>query len=273
MKKRSSRRSKRVRKKNIFGASLIFLVLICISVAVSVYLSQKKNSINIDPTTFCPVNGSPFVTAILIDETDQLSPIQQASLKNELQKIRDEIPKYGKIEVYLIGNTKKNLLKPILSLCNPGRGDHANKLYQNARLIEKKWKDAFNNPMDKIISSLSDVSTSDESPIMESIQSISVSSFNNANNKNAKFRLIIASDMLQYTDGFNLYHLNTNTLTSFNSEYLKQMHSDLRDVKVEILLFRRTTSKKLQGHQLINFWEAFFNNQGAFIDRIYAITG
>lgn len=273
MKKKNNRSSKRVRQKNLFGSSIIILVTICIITALSIYYLKINNTIKTAPSTFCPINGSSSVTAILIDETDQLSPVQQASLKNELQKIRDQIPKYGKIEVYLIGNTQRSLLQPILSLCNPGRAKQANILYQNPTLIEKKWEDAFNNPIDRVISSLSNVNKSDHSPIMESIQSISVSAFNKPNTKKAKFRLIIASDMLQYTSEFNLYNFNTKSLPSFSSEYLKKMRSDLRGVKIEILLFRRTTTKNIQSHQLINFWEAFFNHQGAIIERIYAITG
>lgn len=271
--RRSNRRSKRIRNKNIVGIGLIAFVLICILSIFTLYFFLKKTSITIDPNTFCPVNGATSITAILIDETDPLSPIQQASLKKELLKIKNQIPTHGKIEVYLIGNTQEQVLSPILSFCNPGKGTDANKFYQNPKLIKKKWNENFNKPIDKVLSSLSNSKIQDQSPIMESIQSIAITAFKNIGSKNAQYRLIIASDMLQYTPEFNLYNNNPNNKTFLNNNFLKKMHSDLRGVQIDILLLRRTSNKNIQGHLLIKFWETFFEKQGTDLNSVYSITG
>ena len=99
---RKNRRSKRKNHKNTLGILLIAFVVFAIIGAVAFYAYQTSSNNKIDQVTFCPMNGNTSITSILIDETDRLNPIQQASLRNELQKIRDEVPKNGKLEVYLI---------------------------------------------------------------------------------------------------------------------------------------------------------------------------
>lgn len=271
---RRNRRSKRKNQKNAVGIVLIVFVVLAIIGAVAFYEYQTSSSNKIDHATFCPINGNTAITSILIDETDRLSPVQQASLRNELQKIRDDVPKHGKLEVYLISNTRQHVLHPILSICNPGRGAEANKYYQNPKLIERKWKESFDKPLNKILLSLSDLHESKESPIFESIQSIAVSTFSHPDNQRAEQRrLIIASDMLQYTSEFNLYHGGYNFQSDKNTPYFRKIHADLRNVEVDILLLQRARAKNIQGKEFINFWYEYFNAQNATLKRIYRITG
>lgn len=271
---RKNRRYKRRNNKNIFGVFLIVFVVIAIISLITFYMYQTSSNSKINQSTYCPLNGNSSITTILIDETDRLNPIQQASLRNELRKVRDEVPKNGKLEVYVISNTKTHVLHPILSICNPGRGSDANGYYQNPKRIERKWKEDFDKPLTRILRSLSDVHESKESPIFESIQSIAVSTFNHPDNQNAQQRrLIIASDMLQYTHEFDLYHQKYNFQQEKNNNNFRKVHADLRNVDIDILLFRQMNSKNIQGKQFIKFWHQFFDGQHATINRIYSITG
>lgn len=271
---KKNRRHKRKNNKNILGVFLIAFVVVVIISLITFYSFKTSSNNKIDKSTYCRSDGNDSITAILIDETDRLNAIQQASLRNELQKIRDEVPKNGKLEVYLVSNTKRHILHPILSICNPGRATEANKYYENPLRIERKWKEDFDKPLSKVFLSLSCVHESKESPIFESIQSISVGTFNHPDNQHAQQRrLIIASDMLQYTHEFDLYHQKYNFQQEKNSNYFRKVHSDLRNVDVDLLLFRRMNGKNIQGKQFINFWNEFFNAQNATMNRIYVITG
>ena len=115
---RKNRRYKRNNHKNIFGIFLIVFVVAAILSLVACYMFQTSSNSKINQSTHCQLNGNSSITTILIDETDRLNPIQQTSLRNELQKVRDEVPKNGKLEVYVISNTKTHVLRPILRLCN-----------------------------------------------------------------------------------------------------------------------------------------------------------
>jgi hypothetical protein len=271
---KKNKKYKRKNNKNVFGIFLMFIVFAIIISLIAYYRHQSSSNKKINQSTYCPVDGNSSITVILIDGTDKLNPIQQASLRNELQKVRDEIPKNGKLEIYLVNNTKEHVLKPILNICNPGRGAEANEYYQNPKLIERKWEENFNQPLTKILLSLSEIRESKESPIFESIQSIAVSTFNHPDNQYAQQRrLIIASDMLQHTNQFDLYHKKYEFPQEKDIHNFKKVLADLRNVDIDILLFQQMSNKNTQGKQFIKFWNDYFNHQHATINRIYAITG
>lgn len=273
MSRRRSRRAQRARKKNLGGYILIAVVAVALVAAFAVQSMKSKEAAQFDKITFCPKDGAHSVTAIMIDQTDALSAIQQASLRNELQKVQDEIPTHGKLEIYAVGNTVSKTLAPVFSMCNPGRGKDINPLFGNPQRVERQWKEAFAKPIDDILSALLNAPDAKESPILESIQSITVTAFNNPASERAERRLIVASDMIHYTPQLSLYHLPSDFASLRETDYIKKMHSDLRDVKVELLMFRRSNGAKVQNQEFIQFWDDFFKDQGASLERVYSISG
>lgn len=271
MTRRRSRRAQRAQKKNLWGYILIAAVVTVLIAAFIIQSIKSREVTQFDKTTFCLKDGAHSITVIMIDQTDALSPIQQASLRNQLQKVQNEVPKNGKLEVYAVGNTVTKALKPVFTMCNPGRGKDIDPLFGNKQRVEHQWKEAFDKPLEDILNSLLSAPSAKESPILESIQSIAITSFNNPGSEDAERRLVIASDMLHYTHQFSLYQPDQNFQIAKETDYFQNLHADLRDVKIEILLFRSAT--KLQNQNFIQFWEAFFEDQGAFVERIYSIYG
>ena len=265
----SRRKSRKIAQNNIWGyvfgsiAALFFL---------SVFLlkqTQIKEDYNFE--TFCPVKGPQSVTTVIIDQTDSLSPIQQTSLRNELQKLKDQIPYHGKLEIYPIGSTVSEVIRPVFQMCNPGRGKDIDLLFGNQKRVESRWTEEFNKPIEEILTSLLSAPKESESPIMASIQSVSVTSFKNPQNQDSKRKLVIASDMLQFDDGLSLYKKIPSYAVFKQTEYGRRMRSDMRGVSVEILMIRRPV--EISTEELLTFWEDFFKDQGAVVDRVYAITG
>jgi hypothetical protein len=273
MSRRRNRRQEKIQRKNTIGILLIVSVAILLGVAFFYQMLDSAQRENIDKNTFCPKRDLAAITAVMIDVTDPLSAIQQASLKNELQKIRDGVNAREKLEIYTVGDTASQTLTPAFSMCNPGRGREANSISENPKLVEKHWIEAFDKPLEGILSNLLSTPEAKFSPILESLQSVVVTVLNNPNNQDAERTLIIASDMIHYTKDFSLYHPGANYQQLRISDYFRKIHSDMRNVKVEILLFRRTTATHVQDASFIKFWEDYFADQGATLDRIYSISG
>ncbi len=273
MSRRKSRRTKRAQKKNIGGYILIAVVAIALVAAFVVQNSKRQEAGRFDKATYCPKDGDISVTVIMIDQTDPLSPIQQASLRNELEKVRDEIPTHGKLEIYAVGTTVSETLKPVFSMCSPGHGKDVSSIDANPQLVERRWKEAFDKPLDGILKKLLSAPGAKESPILESIQSIAVTAFNKPSSEKATKQLIIASDMIHYTSEFSLYQPPAEYATLREKDYFKKMRSHLQDVDVEVLMFRRTNGLKVQNKEFIDFWDAFLSDQGATVKRVYPISG
>lgn len=273
MSRRKNRRAQRAQKKNMGGFILIGVVAVALLAAFAVQTAKHQEADRFDKTTFCPKDGDTSITVIMIDQTDPLSPVQQASLRNELEKVRDGIPTHGKLEIYAVGTTVSETLKPVFSMCSPGHGREVSGLDANPQLIERRWKESFDKPLDKILEKLLSAPAAKESPILESIQSIAVTTFNKPSSEKAAKQFVIASDMIHYTPEFSLYQPPSNYEELRETDYFRKMRSHLQDVDVEILMFRRNNALKVQNKAFVDFWDAFFSDQGATVKRVYPISG
>ncbi len=268
-----SRYKKRARKNNNIGIIMIAVVAVALVAAFVVQNSKRQEANRFDKATFCPKNGDTSITVIMIDQTDPLSPVQQASLRNELEEVRDKIPTHGKLEVYAVGTTVSQTLKPVFSMCSPGNGKDVSGFDANPQLIERRWKEAFDKPLDRILDKLLSAPAAKESPILESIQSIAVTTFNKPSSAHATKQFIIASDMIHYTPEFSLYQQPSDYDELRKTDYFRKMRAHLDAVNVKVLMFRRTTGPNVQDEAFINFWTKFFNDQGAIVEGVDAIDG
>jgi hypothetical protein len=259
---------------NVVGSILIGCCLF-VAGAVLLYSQTQKSALAaIDKTTMCPRDLLESVTAILIDNTDSLTPIQKASLRNELTKVLDSIPKSGRLDIYSVQSTQGGTIKASFSMCSPGRGSEVSELNGNPKRVEKRWRDEFNAPAWKSIDSLLEVSTRDESPLLESIQSISLTALRDPSvSDSAERRLVIASDMIEFSKGLNMYKGIPASDEFLKGETFRRVKGDLRGVKIETLLLRRATAGKVQGSSLVLFWRDVFFAQAGSPDRFYQITG
>lgn len=273
MSRRPNRRAQRTKKKIIGGYALIAVVAVALVGAFAVQNMKRQDADQWDKETFCPKVGDIAITAVMIDQTDPLSAIQQASLRNELEKIRDQIPTHGRLEIYSVGNTVSDTLMPVFAMCSPGRGKDVSGLDANPKLVERRWKETFDERIEKELKKILNAPAAKESPLLESIQSISVTAFNKPESENATRRFIVASDMIHYTPQFSLYQPPGDYDSLRETDYFRKMRADLQSVHVDMLVFRRNSGAKIQNEEFYKFWDAFFTDQGATVKRVYPISG
>jgi len=151
----------------------------------------------------CPTNKPiPQVTAILLDRTDPLTPLQAQDARNFLLDAVRTAGKFSEVHVYTVGSIEERLLNRDLRICQPGSPDNVNKwtapirkAIQNSRKFEKAIQTFFDSQVGGGVE--------DHSPIFESIKSVASSSFSNADD--ALKQLIIVSDGIQHSQDLSHY--------------------------------------------------------------------
>ena len=149
-----------------------------------VYVNTQRKIVPLDTITWCPKKGPWGYTVVLIDKTDPFSIPQKAYLRRHFNGLKDKIPKYTELSIYVISN-KYNIefKKPRLRKCNPGDGSDASSINQNPEMIRKRWVEQFSDPIEEILSELLAPTVSPQSPILEMIQMVNLVAFPIVNSK------------------------------------------------------------------------------------------
>ncbi len=250
-------------------ALVIFVIAVLSGLGYWIYLGFQKPEF--DKVTACPIeNGkvSPHShTVILVDTTDPLTPQQIDAFKVGVNNIAAQLSPGDLLEIYKLNEEERSYKAPVFSHCKTRDGSDADELTENKRRIQRKFEKEYNKPLQLIINNLinTDVSAK-RSPIIESIQSISVNSFekwNIAGNRH----LIIFSDMLQHVPEFSMYKNSVNYKNFSKSDYAAKHKPYMPDVEVTINIFNN--NPKLQKMSTLNFWQKFFSNAGASVTETY----
>src|SRR5690606_34075213 len=109
------------------------------------------------------------------------------------------------------------------------------------------------------------------SPILESIQSVALTSFARAPDRPR--RLVVISDMLQHTEDLSHYRGEHNFLAFRASPRWRRLRPDLAGVEVEIFYVWRDTGLDVQGASHVQFWRDVITEAGGRLVRVEALEG
>jgi len=264
-----ARRKRRRGRESISVATWVLAAagVLALSAIIILGIRLKMSEVAIDQNTGCPLSGSKSVTAVLIDLTDKLSPVQTAALRNTLQKIRDRTPRYGRLEIYPLVPTVRSTITPIFAGCNPGSGrDVTNEVTGNRALSDRIWSADFGSKVDAVISQLALVEPQDGSPILEGMQSVAVTAFASPSAAAAETRkLVLISDMLQHTDRFSLYQGAPAFNGVRDQPYFRETRANLRGATVDVYLIVRETRHDAQQPPLYKFWVDLVSYSDGFL--------
>jgi hypothetical protein len=254
------------------------LVVVVITATVGLiagmgYLAwSSTRSVKVSAENLCPAESPPAdITVFILDMSDALSEAQRLKLGTDLKKIHREIPRFGLLELYAVGTTPGQVIRPVLSVCNPGDGSDLNQLYENPTLARRKWM-AFQQKIDAELDKLMSDSGGNESPIMEAIQSTALRSFGPMEGASRR-KLVIVSDLLQNVPGELSHYDGVPDFAAFKeSAYFSRVRGDLSNVEVFVhYLVRPNSPQKWPEHRL--FWEQYFAAQGATVEQIEPVYG
>ncbi len=252
------------------------LGIICIIGVIGglvIYGSFFNERIEIDKVTGCPKGGPLSRTVILIDQTDTFSPVQAVDIQNQFEAYQKSVPRYGELVVYTIRPDSQGSPTPVIRACNPGHEDDVNQLVESSVKIARQWKYSFENPMKEVLKEVLQPMSSENSPIIETIQAVVVSEFGPVIMNSRTKTLIVISDLLQHSGALSHYGRKYDADSFIQSQAYNKLSADLRDVDVDLLYLYRDTQKVLQNSAHRDFWIRLIQEQGGSVRRIYSVSG
>ena len=259
------------------GAAAAVLVAL-VGVAVAAYVLSRASSVATDAATLCPVDEPPAeVVAVVLDMSDRLNEIQLLAVRNHLQRLLySELPRFAYVETYAVQDRAGVVAEPLIGLCNPGRGDDLNRIYQNPELARRRWEQDFADVLSAKLDALLAAPDSASSPIFEAIQAVAVRSFGKPSFDGVSKRLVVVSDLLQNVPGEGSggsHYRGVPAFAEFRaSPYFSAVRADLDGVRVQLYYMNRS-DQKTQGADHIRFWEDYFAAQGATVMLVERIFG
>ena len=257
-------RVRRRRIENLKGAGLLILGLGIIVPVAGGLLWFILNRPAVDRASGCLQSGYQSVTSILVDTTDALTPVQAAALRNVMEKFRDAVPKYGRLEVFGLEPITTKPLQAIFSGCSPGSAkDVDSELRANATLAQRHWERDFGDKVSETSDELLKMPTQERSPIFEAIQSVTVTTFETEKTQNASSKvLVLVSDFIQNVPDLTMYKGVPDYAKFKDSQYYRQIRAKLNGVDVYLYWIPRRTKNDVQTAKLRDFWRQYIADVG-----------
>ena len=268
---RQSAAAQRAAKESRVGLVQILGAVATIAVVGALYYSVARGNRALDEN-LCPATPS-SITVLLVDVTDPLSVAQRQDFQNQLIRLRNSIPRYGKLIVVKVDSAASQLLAPVIERCNPGTAEDVNEWTGDPNGLQKMHREGFEEPVGRAFEGLSRASGAERSPIFESVQSVSLTELLPPDVVELPRRLVIVSDLLQNTDAVSFYSGLPDPAALLSSANFRRVRSDLRDVEVEIWMLERSDAPRTQPRALIDLWDAAIAEQGGTVDRVYNVSG
>ena len=246
------------------GWLVIGLCVVVVASAFGVAAWIRSSEIEVDPETLCPLDlAAPMHVVFLIDKTDPLTERLVDELTVDLLGARRSLAAGERLSVFLIDDRVEETFAPLFSRCSPGRAEEANELYENPRMIQRAFDEAFGRPVDAALTELVRATTAPRSPIFEAVQQ--VGDWPPCRDA-ARRRLVLVSDLLQNVDELSLYGTPPPFSELMKQDYLQRMLPDLRGVEVSLHVVRRSTRSAKgagQASEREAFWQGYFAAAGA----------
>ncbi len=219
---------------NMLKVLIVFLAVINIA-----YAKKGKNSCEEYP----PKN----VIAVLIDVSEPLDVPNKMAYAKISERIIAEAQRETRLDVYKIAGSTSGVSGPIISLCVP-TSPSENKLLKGDKFWSKKIEKEFKSPISDVLSQLGEnIMGGKESPIIESIFSMSVRSFiSSGSGKNMQGKVIVISDFMQHSSTISFYNQSIPSYNDWrNSPEGRSWVRNFGNVEFEAIAIPRSGSSAL----------------------------
>ncbi|CAM3292178.1 hypothetical protein SAMN04488021_1114 [Paracoccus aminovorans] len=238
-----------------------------VALIAGLFLYQQRTAaaMAIDPQTLCPVAGPKAMTAILIDVTDELAPVQAAKLRALVRQRIDAAEVGTEFSLGMVSDDMGRLGSQV-ALCKPHSGHDVSAINQNLRIVSARYDDDFIKPFNSMFDRMIAASQAKQSPIMEGVQAL-VSETPGFLTFQGPRRLIVVSDLLQHSGAMSFYR-GENWKSFSASRAAQRLSESLGGVEVELFLIPRPADWKGDPAVLEDFWVRYFDHQGASAPRV-----
>ena len=222
----------------------------------------------------CPEDGPSQVTAILVDTTDRVGSTSREDILGRLDDLVSDSQPDEMMLVYDTSWSPTKTAAPRLTVCNPGDPDAADPLISSPELIRQKLDEDFKWPLARLFEDLLDADEATVSPLMETIQALSVTVLARQRYADVPKRVILISDLMQHSEHLSLYSHPLNYDVFVRTAGAEALQTNLENVLVNVLFVPRRAHSRLGNTiRLVEFWERWIDAQGGELERASRIDG
>ncbi len=254
------------------GIALIFLALAALGILAVFYFSVTPKP-KLDPASLCPVDRPAGITVVLVDTSDDLPKPAQRQVLGLLEDQITELADYHRLDIRVL-DIANNRSRSLFSKCNPGDGTGLSEWTDNPRIARMRWLENFREPARAAIKNSLSSAKAKSSPIMGAIQDIAIDQFSSAAAQKVEKKLIVISDMLEFTSLYSQYP-NAGDLSfqrfKRSPAYLK-FRTDLHDAHVKIEYVQQTQAT-IDSVRHIEFWKEWITDNRGIFDGARRLQG
>lgn len=262
-----NRRKSRERREVLVGyiaGAIGAVVLVALGAAWYFFQSQATA---IDQATQCPTAGPAAVHAVLVDRSDPITPQQAQRVKQELQRLIAAAKAGERFDLYVVEGDSANTLSPVVSVCSPGRGADANRLYQNPEQIQQRFDQQFVRRLEGALDGLLTGGARPNSPIIESIRAAAITSFGSVQLGSVPLQMTVISDLVQHSPANSHFRGEISFNDLSRKPIWREIQPNLRGAKVRFLYLLRASARRPNGVPIQNrghqaFWEHLVEASG-----------
>jgi len=242
---------------NLAGILIISVIVAIVASIIYSFVSVSSEQIKRNKDNLCRVDGQYNKHVVVLDTTGKYSLIQHKTIRSAIEDIVKNLELDEQLQLYFITDNVVSAVKPLMEVCNPGKGENIDGLVGNKKLIIQKWKNKLYEPLNKILSDFdASKQTTNNSPIFETIQMV-----NNLSLKKSKvgttIRFTIISDFIQHSKDYSFFR-NKNIKSFWTSNYYKKVYTTFKDVDISLLFIRRNGREKYLDKKYLDFWKEYF---------------
>lgn len=266
---RKSRLAKSRQRSNLLWG-LVALTLVTIVMGAAAWWWRQRQP-TIDPVTLCPVTGPIGHTILLVDKTDPLNLAQKAAFDLLISDlVEHKTPKGYLLSIFVLGDEFKANTTPLVELCNPGDDAGHSDLTENTKQLRRQYKEKFLKPVFDQTEQLLSITPANESPILEMLQMVSLTSLQKHHVDGPK-QLIVMTDLMQNSKQLSWYKGVPDFERFSDTVFAQKTKILFKDVDVHIDLLQNAPA--LQKQNLFDFWRQYFKKAGAASVEIEALPG
>ena len=242
--------------RNALASVLIFLV---VSLCVSSYLVSKTLTDSRNNDTLCSAENPPMENwVVLLDATDQPSPLQLNVVTLEVLEMAEQMPVNQRFSVVVIHPDTDgiNPVRVLYSRCKPPDGEGMNDLYQAQKLASKRYDSHFLAPLQMTIKASSHLSPTKTSPILEAVYLVS----KELGRDLSVTRMLVVSDLMQNSDLLDFYRDRIDYGELHKAKSYVTDNQLLSGVDIRVLHLARKGNRQNESYK---FWGQYFKEAGA----------
>ena len=187
-----------------FFQSISLIILLFSSIIYS-FISVSSNQVKRNKDNLCRVDGQYNKHVVVLDITGRYSLMQHKTIRAAVEDIVKNLELDEQLQLYFITDNVVSAVKPLMEVCNPGKGENVDGFVGNKKLVLQKWEDKLYKPLNKILSDFdANPTIAAKSPIFETIQMINNLSLKESK-EGTKTRFTIMSDFIQHSDEYSFF--------------------------------------------------------------------